>query len=348
MMTPRRSPSVRRIGTALLLAAACACRPATAEEAPVASPWNLSFAGGLIDFEGDEPVKDAALYTLRLGRALDDRWTVEGAFALVPALDETTHVPWRVGARTSRLEEAAGTGVNDTWSMRLTVELLRHLAPRARIAPFLAAGGGMAWYADGMPDDVEPLLQAGGGLLAHLNDQWAVRADARVVLAGRDSEFNGTYLVGLQWSPGHTVAPRLPATALPVEMPTADAVEAVDENLQVYVLRLGFDPGDWKIKSEYYSEIGVIAKALQDHPGSTARIDGHVDSLTVKGTAAGQRLSKRRAEAVRDALVEDWGIARNRLTPAGFGASRPATPEESAPGSPANERIEVTIKRPAH
>ncbi len=408
---------------ALVLAAALPGSAAPAD-APPPSPWSIAVAGGLLDSEGDEPIENAPMEAVRLGYSRDENWSIEGVWELVPDIEESFRTDWRDGARISQLEEEAGAGVHDTWSMRFAVELLRHLYPRAQVSPFLAAGIGYAWYADGFPEESEPLLLGGAGCLVRLNDNWALRGDVRAVFTGTDTECNGTYLAGLQWTPGRrsasalavgTVVAAVPPTTpdvapAPAPAPAIDTdrdgltddsergvhhtdplradtdwdalsdgdevnkygtdplkrdtdggrvydghevmedgtdAKRADDDLTVYELRLGFDPEDWHIKSEYFSEIGVIGKTLKDNPGATARIEGHVDAYTIKGKKAGVRLSERRAEAVVEALVRDWGIAAESLKATGYGASRPQGASEPPKGNADNERIEVYIRMPA-
>ena len=52
-------------------------------------------------------------------------------------------------------------------------------------------------------------------------------------------------------------------------------------------------------------------------------------------------LSQRRAEAVKLALVTRYHIAADRLTPKGFGATRPKEPNDTLAGRARNRRVEL-------
>ena len=84
-----------------------------------------------------------------------------------------------------------------------------------------------------------------------------------------------------------------------------------------------------------------VAEAARTCPGSL-NISGHTDS---SGRALeNERLSLRRAEAVRRALV-DRGIDANRLRAEGFGANRPIAENTTAQGRARNRRIEINVAR---
>jgi outer membrane protein OmpA-like peptidoglycan-associated protein len=63
-------------------------------------------------------------------------------------------------------------------------------------------------------------------------------------------------------------------------------------------------------------------KLLEENPNVTIELSAHTDS---KGSDLyNERLSQRRAESVVNYLI-DHGIAADRLTPKGYGESRPKT-----------------------
>ncbi|MCE9614579.1 MAG: OmpA family protein [Lentisphaerae bacterium] len=390
------------------MSAATLCSPVSGRaEQSTASPWSVSLSAGWLDVEGDEPVDDAGLAEVRIAHTCGERWAVEGTFALAPDMDEQFRHEWSTGERVSRLQEAAGPGVDDTWSARATLEALLFLKPHGRFDPFLAIGGGAMWYADGFSDDLQPVILGGAGCLYNLTDAWALRADVRGLFIGADTEANATFTLGLCWTPGESrAAPALAPVSAPVAAPVVAPVAAVagkpaevakpaptvpvdsdwdalsdedevnrygtdplkrdtdgggvydgheviedatdpkarGDDLQVFELRIPFDEGDATIKSEYFSEIGVIGKLLKDHPDGTARIEGHVDPLAVPDAKAAKRLTERRAEAVRDALVNDWKIQSSRLTPVGYGATRPKGPSAPPKGNAENERLEIYLR----
>jgi OmpA-OmpF porin, OOP family len=85
--------------------------------------------------------------------------------------------------------------------------------------------------------------------------------------------------------------------------------------------------------------LGEISQALKDNPAWKIKIDGHTDN--VGGDAYNLRLSQRRAEAVKQALITQYGISPDRMTPEGFGASRPKAPNTTVEGRALNRRVEL-------
>jgi outer membrane protein OmpA-like peptidoglycan-associated protein len=85
-----------------------------------------------------------------------------------------------------------------------------------------------------------------------------------------------------------------------------------------------------------------IAQMLKDHAELAILIEGHTDN--VGNAAANQTLSEKRAAAVRQVLVDKYGIAAARITTAGFGATKPAAPNTTAEGRQQNRRVELVKK----
>ena len=71
-------------------------------------------------------------------------------------------------------------------------------------------------------------------------------------------------------------------------------------------------------------------------------IEGHTDSV---GTATyNQALSERRAMAVRDVLIEAFGIHPGRIDAMGFGEGRPVAENDTEEGRAINRRVEAVVE----
>jgi len=97
-----------------------------------------------------------------------------------------------------------------------------------------------------------------------------------------------------------------------------------------------FDKAD--IKPAGREILDGAVKTLRDNPNLHVVVDGHTDS--VGSDAYNQKLSERRAKAVRDYLVRQ-GIEANRITTKGYGKSRPIADNKTAEGRAKNRRAEV-------
>jgi outer membrane protein OmpA-like peptidoglycan-associated protein len=99
-----------------------------------------------------------------------------------------------------------------------------------------------------------------------------------------------------------------------------------------------FDVNSDKIKGESYGILKDIANALIENPTVKVKIIGHTDS---DGDAAKNlELSKKRAEAVKQALIKEFNIDAGRLVTDGKGAAEPVNPNNSPQGKASNRRVE--------
>ena len=89
-----------------------------------------------------------------------------------------------------------------------------------------------------------------------------------------------------------------------------------------------------------YSAIDRIVEFLQDNPERRLLIEGHTDSTGAE--SYNEDLSRRRAEAVRAALIER-GIARDRLETRGLGEAYPVASNDTAAGRQQNRRVEIVV-----
>ena len=99
-----------------------------------------------------------------------------------------------------------------------------------------------------------------------------------------------------------------------------------------------FDPGSDRLKPESSATLKMIAEGLQGEPSIRLQIEGHTDAT---GNAAmNVELSRRRAEAVKAALVSRFGVPAERLTTSGVGAARPLDTNDTPAGRATNRRVE--------
>lgn len=83
----------------------------------------------------------------------------------------------------------------------------------------------------------------------------------------------------------------------------------------------------------------AVAQVIKTHPDWVLTVEGHTDNV---GTAAyNMDLSKRRAQAVRAALVQRFGVRPDRLAAQGFGFTRPIDTNTTAVGRAHNRRVEL-------
>jgi len=323
------------------------------------SPWHISIMAGRLDFEGNEAVYDTFLPSIHLGYDVTEKWTAEGILGFAPDMRENFRNSY--GEKISRLNEKAGPGVHDTESIRMAIEGLYHFDRTKKIDPYLAAGGGLVWYADDFKDQYAPELSAGAGLLLNLNQQWALRLDGRVYVAGtsfKGCEFNSLVSAGITWTPsfgasgkssaGSVIPPVTPPVVKPVEIPNV-VTEATDmpKNAKKYELHIEFADNSAEITAQYYGELDVIGRELRDQPDAKATITAHVDQRKNSSEKDAAKLTKKRAVAVSSYLSDKWKIRRSRMETSGLGFSKPKEKPDLENGNSANRRIEIYILNPA-
>ncbi len=99
-----------------------------------------------------------------------------------------------------------------------------------------------------------------------------------------------------------------------------------------------FDVNSAVIKPESYGSLKDIADVLKDNAGIHVKIIGHTDS---DGDATlNLALSKKRADAVKSALISEFAIDASRLETDGKGASDPVAPNSTSEGKAQNRRVE--------
>lgn len=97
------------------------------------------------------------------------------------------------------------------------------------------------------------------------------------------------------------------------------------------------------VKKEFYPVLNETKKIFDDYPTMKVQIDGHADATG--SDAYNQKLSERRANAVKNYLVKSVGIEASRLSAVGFGESKPAYPNDTAENRSKNRRVEFTPAR---
>jgi len=101
-----------------------------------------------------------------------------------------------------------------------------------------------------------------------------------------------------------------------------------------------FDTGSANLKPGAREKLARVAGILATHADLHIEVEGHTDSV---GTAEyNQRLSERRAQSVRDYLVQQK-IPPTTVDTTGFGKSRPVASNDTAAGRQQNRRVEMVV-----
>ena len=129
--------------------------------------------------------------------------------------------------------------------------------------------------------------------------------------------------------------------------PRGEAHPKEEETPKDVVLRgIPFAFNDRTIRPEFLSELNETVRILNDNPTLSVLIEGYADA--VGSESFNLRLSRARAEAVRDYLVAS-GIAADRLRVVGRGEIEPLAPNarddgsDNPEGRAMNRRVELSV-----
>jgi outer membrane protein OmpA-like peptidoglycan-associated protein len=109
-----------------------------------------------------------------------------------------------------------------------------------------------------------------------------------------------------------------------------------------------FDFDKYDLRVDAQPTLEKVSKLINYYQNAPVEIAGHTDSQG--SDAYNQQLSENRADAVKNALVTQFGIDGSRLNARGFGESQPIAANTKSDGSDdptgrqKNRRVEVVVK----
>jgi len=129
-------------------------------------------------------------------------------------------------------------------------------------------------------------------------------------------------------------APAPEPTPAPAPVPMKEKV--------TITLNVQFDTNKAVVKEEYNDEIKRVADFMKEFPDTTAEIGGHTDNIA--SAAYNQKLSEKRANSVRQYLIDKFGIDGSRLTAVGYGLTKPVAGNDTEDGRQQNRRVEAVME----
>jgi len=114
------------------------------------------------------------------------------------------------------------------------------------------------------------------------------------------------------------------------------------ENVVIRLFGLTFPQGKSVIEPQYFSLLSKVKNAFSEFPGGYITVEGHTDSVGSDET--NQKLSEERAEAVRQYIIANSKITRDKISSVGYGESRPIGNNENEDGRAMNRRIDFLIQ----
>jgi outer membrane protein OmpA-like peptidoglycan-associated protein len=191
--------------------------------------------------------------------------------------------------------------------------------------------------------DGSPLLYSANG-----TDDWSWGAGQRYMSA-KSPRTTGDVYVSLhigQWSDLRRGASLVlyiielkPMEGGLVKVDAAELARDITDTGHSSVYGIYFDTGKAEVKPESDDTLKEIAKLLQQQARLKLLVVGHTDS--VGSLVSNMDLSKRRAEAVVQALISKYGIAAARLSGQGAGPLAPVASNKTEDGRAKNRRVEL-------
>ena len=118
-----------------------------------------------------------------------------------------------------------------------------------------------------------------------------------------------------------------------------DLYEALEKDGRVAVRNILFDTGKADIRPESDEILTEIGTMLEEHPDLSLMIEGHTDDQGEFDF--NMTLSSDRAAAVKQYLVEEFGIDPERLRTIGLGQTQPVDTNDTPEGRQQNRRVEL-------
>lgn len=108
-------------------------------------------------------------------------------------------------------------------------------------------------------------------------------------------------------------------------------------------LKINFDNNKAVVKKEYNSKLADFAKFMNEHKEYSVTIEGHTDNTA--SAKYNQKLSEKRANAVRDILVKEYKVDASRIKAVGYGLTKPIADNKTKEGKAQNRRIVAVLAK---
>jgi OOP family OmpA-OmpF porin len=107
-------------------------------------------------------------------------------------------------------------------------------------------------------------------------------------------------------------------------------------------LLVEFDFDKAVVKPVYDKEIEKLANVMKKYPDLNIVVEGHTDSIGTK--QYNERLSQRRADAIKEVMVKKFGIDTARIKAIGYGFAKPVASNKTKEGRQLNRRVEAAVE----
>lgn len=106
-------------------------------------------------------------------------------------------------------------------------------------------------------------------------------------------------------------------------------------------LNILFASNRYEVRPRYYGEVKKLADFMNENPGSSVVIEGHTDDIG--NETLNQVLSKNRARAIAEILINTFKVANSRVQAIGYGETRPIASNDTSEGKRQNRRVVAEV-----
>ncbi len=228
-----------------------------------------------------------------------------------------------------------------------------------RVRPYVALSAGEIKLEADTFDTVETTINGGLGVRWMMGKRLGLRVEGRAIYSLDESETDYLVSAGLNFYMGKVDPDPIPAPLdsdgdgvtddkdLCPGTPMGTRVDADGCPLQVaqvasIKLKVNFAFDSDVVQERFFADLGELAEFLKRFSDLQVDVEGHTDSVGPEDY--NQQLSQRRAQAVVDMLVNQYGIAATRLEPKGYGESQPVASNDTEEGRAENRRVMATLE----
>jgi OOP family OmpA-OmpF porin len=339
---------------------------AQASDDPVDDRWYVAPFGSYLHAGGDRDSNDGFGGGMGFGKMIDEHFNVELKGFYQYAGGEGTH-PWNSGART--FANSGGYYNNGNWDLTGGTADVQYFIFRDTFSPYTVLGvGGMNTSHNGR-SGATFIGEAGAGFTYEVSDNFLLRSDVRYRYNNNfnantqpgtnefhDMVVNVGFVVPFGPKPKAAVAEVPPAPVAVADCSTMDddndgvnncddlcpdTLPGVPVSIKgCWIVDVKFDFDKYNIRPEFFANLDNAAQKMREHPEKAIEVQGHTDN--VGSFQYNQRLSERRADAVKKYLME--GSGRTDITSRGFSFSQPIDTNETEAGRANNRRVQLEIE----
>jgi OOP family OmpA-OmpF porin len=107
-------------------------------------------------------------------------------------------------------------------------------------------------------------------------------------------------------------------------------------------LLVEFDFNKAVVKPKYHKEIEKLTDVMKKYPDLNIIVEGHTDNVGSK--QYNERLSQKRAEAIKETMAKQFKIDSARIKAIGYGFAKPVASNKTKEGRQQNRRVEAAVE----